>query len=266
MLSACWRPSTSPRRSPRAAPHDELAGYDDGLARLRHRPRSLDRCATSSRCGRSSARSLGIALGGLDMWTNTLGFSLFGTLRHGKPDSRDARAGGECQADRLSQAGRRAHLRQAVLGVPVQHQPRGGPAGPSQGRATWRCRKHPSTTSMPGRRARYCPAGVYEWVEEARRAALRDQRAELRPLQDLRHQGPEPEHQLGAAGGRRRARTTRTCERSPPVTIKPHPRFQWVPSRGGAGDHAVLAGWAQNRPLSPDSKGRRSAAHGGSYQ
>src|SRR5712692_4793155 len=28
----------------------------------------------------------GVALGSLDMWTNTLGFSLFGTLRHGKPD------------------------------------------------------------------------------------------------------------------------------------------------------------------------------------
>src|SRR5712691_1124979 len=37
-----------------------------------------------------------------------------------------------------------------------------------------------------------------------RGAALRDQRAELRPLQDLRHQGPEPEHRLGAAGRRRR--------------------------------------------------------------
>jgi electron-transferring-flavoprotein dehydrogenase len=30
---------------------------------------------------------LGIALGGFDMWTSTLGFSLFGTLGHGKPDS-----------------------------------------------------------------------------------------------------------------------------------------------------------------------------------
>ncbi len=29
----------------------------------------------------------GLALGGLDMWTNTLGFSFFGTLRHGKPDA-----------------------------------------------------------------------------------------------------------------------------------------------------------------------------------
>jgi electron-transferring-flavoprotein dehydrogenase len=32
--------------------------------------------------------AVGVALGGLDMWTNELaGFSLFGTLKHGKPDS-----------------------------------------------------------------------------------------------------------------------------------------------------------------------------------
>ena len=37
---------------------------------------------------------IGVALGGLDMWTNTLfGFSLFGTLKHGKPDYADAGAG-----------------------------------------------------------------------------------------------------------------------------------------------------------------------------
>ena len=28
-----------------------------------------------------------LALGGLDMWTNTLGFSLFGTMKHGKTDA-----------------------------------------------------------------------------------------------------------------------------------------------------------------------------------
>jgi electron-transferring-flavoprotein dehydrogenase len=52
---------------------------------------------------------------------------------------------------------------------------------------------------------RYCHAGVYEWVEKEGRGNLRIQRPELRPLQDLRHQGPKPEHQLGAAAGRRGA-------------------------------------------------------------
>src|SRR5262249_58315199 len=34
---------------------------------------------------------------------------------------------------------------------------------------------------------------------------FRDQRAELRPLQNLRHQGSQPEYYLGSARGRRRA-------------------------------------------------------------
>ena len=63
------------------------------------RPRSAaisGRCATSNRCGRNSALFAGIALGGLDMWTNTLGFSLFGTLRHGKPDYASLKPAAEC--------------------------------------------------------------------------------------------------------------------------------------------------------------------------
>ena len=100
----------------------------------------------------SSALALGVALGGLDMWTNTLGFSLFGTLRHGKPDSATLKPRREVQADRLSEAGRQAHLRPAVVGLPVQHQSRGGPAGPSAAWPTRRCRSRRSTASMPARR------------------------------------------------------------------------------------------------------------------
>ena len=108
---------------------------------------------------------LGIALGGLDMWTNTLGFSLFGTLSHGKPDSAMPEAGSACQPiaypkpdgrltfDRLSsvflsntnhEEDQPVHLKVAdpALQTASEHDVYGGPS------------------------ARYCPAGVYEWVEE----------------------------------------------------------------------------------------------------
>jgi electron-transferring-flavoprotein dehydrogenase len=50
-------------------------------------------------------------LGGLDMWINTLfGVSVFGTLNHGKADHA-ALEKPPSQADRLSQARRRADLR-----------------------------------------------------------------------------------------------------------------------------------------------------------
>ncbi|HZD28663.1 MAG TPA: NAD(P)/FAD-dependent oxidoreductase, partial [Xanthobacteraceae bacterium] len=38
----------------------------------------------------------GIALGGLDMWTNTAGFSLFATLGHGKPDWATLKPAAQC--------------------------------------------------------------------------------------------------------------------------------------------------------------------------
>ena len=107
----------------------------------------------------------GIALGGLDMWTNTLGFSLFGTLGHGKPDYASLKPAANAQPiaypkpdgmltfDRLSsvflsntnhEEDQPVHLivRDMALQKASEHDVYAGPS------------------------ARYCPAGVYEWVEE----------------------------------------------------------------------------------------------------
>ena len=105
-----------------------------------------------------------LALGGLDMWTNTLGFSLFGTMGHGKTDAEatgkaaDHKAidypkpDGTLSFDRLTnvsfsftnhEESQPAHLRLKDPSIPVKvNLPQY--AGPS---------------------ARYCPAGVYEFVQ-----------------------------------------------------------------------------------------------------
>jgi electron-transferring-flavoprotein dehydrogenase len=109
---------------------------------------------------------VGIAAGGLDMWTNTLfGFSIFGTLKHGKPDSRTLvpaalakkidypRPDGKISFDRLSsvflsntnhEEDQPIHLKVKDLST-QRVEELGTYGGPSN---------------------RYCPAGVYEWVEK----------------------------------------------------------------------------------------------------
>jgi electron-transferring-flavoprotein dehydrogenase len=110
----------------------------------------------------------GIAAGGFDMWSNTLGFSALGTLRHGKPDWQGLQPAaqsspipypkpdGKLTFDRLSsvflsntnhEEDQPVHLRVAdpALQVASEHDIYGGPS------------------------ARYCPAGVYEWVDEGGR-------------------------------------------------------------------------------------------------
>lgn len=106
-----------------------------------------------------------LVLGGLDMWTNTLGFSLFGTVKHGKTDAaatEDAskhapidypKPDGVLSFDRLTnvsfamtnhEESQPCHLRLADPTVPISvNLPKY--AEPAQ---------------------RYCPAGVYEVVEE----------------------------------------------------------------------------------------------------
>jgi electron-transferring-flavoprotein dehydrogenase len=106
-----------------------------------------------------------LALGGLDMWTNTLGFSFFGTMGHGKTDAEATepadkhkpidypKPDGKLTFDRLTnvsfsmtnhEESQPSHLKLKDPEIPVKIDlPKY--AGPSQ---------------------RYCPAGVYEFVQE----------------------------------------------------------------------------------------------------
>jgi electron-transferring-flavoprotein dehydrogenase len=110
--------------------------------------------------------AIGVALGGLDMWTNTLfGFSFFGTLKHGKTDAQSLepaanykpidypKPDGVLTFDRLSsvflsntnhEEDQPVHLKVKDMALQKASE-LGVYAGPSN---------------------RYCPAGVYEWVEK----------------------------------------------------------------------------------------------------
>jgi electron-transferring-flavoprotein dehydrogenase len=108
---------------------------------------------------------VGVLLGGLDMWTNTLGFSLFGTLSHGKADpdctkpARDCpridypRPDGRITFDRLS----------SVFLSNTNHEEDQPPHLIVADQALQKTSEH---DVYAGPSTRYCPAGVYEWVGE----------------------------------------------------------------------------------------------------
>jgi electron-transferring-flavoprotein dehydrogenase len=145
----------------------------------------------------------GIALGGLDMWTNTAGFSLFGTLAHGKPDWATLKPAAQCAPiayprpdgkltfDRLSsvflsntnhEEDQPVHLKVADLAL----------------------QKTSEHDRYDGPSARYCPAGVYEWVEE----------------------GGSPRFVINA----------QNCVHCKTCDIKdPNQNITWVPPEGGGG-------------------------------
>ena len=108
---------------------------------------------------------VGVALGGLDMWTNTLGFSLFGTQTHGKADAdtlkpaRDfapigyPKPDGKITFDRLS----------SVFLSNTNHEENQPPHLKVADMALQKSSEH---DVYAGPSTRYCPAAVYEWVGE----------------------------------------------------------------------------------------------------
>jgi electron-transferring-flavoprotein dehydrogenase len=149
----------------RGEANTELAAYDSAwrtgeigkdLKRVRNVKPLLSRFGTR----------IGTLLGGLDMWTNELfGFSFFGTLKHGKRDSdclepaanftpiAYPKPDGEVSFDKLSSVflSNTNHEEDQPIHLKVKDM------------ALQKASEH---DVFAGPSNRYCPAGVYEWVEE----------------------------------------------------------------------------------------------------
>jgi electron-transferring-flavoprotein dehydrogenase len=182
--------------------NDELASYEEAW---RGSPigRDLWRVRNAKPLWSKLGTFAGIALGGLDMWTNTLGFSLLGTLKHGKPDFATLKPAAQCKRiaypkpdgkltfDRLSSVylSNTNHEEDQPVHLVVRD-----PA----------LQKSSEYGVYAGPSSRYCPAGVYEWVEE----------------------GGAPRYVINA----------QNCVHCKTCDIKdPNQNINWVPPEGGGG-------------------------------
>jgi electron-transferring-flavoprotein dehydrogenase len=186
---------------------DELTGYEDSW-RGSALGRDLWKVRNAKPLWSKLGTVLGVACAGADMWANALGFSLFRTLRHGKPDYACLRPASQCRSISYAKPDGRLtfdllssvflsntnheedqpvhlHVADPALQKASEHDVYGGPSG------------------------RYCPAGVYEWVEPAADA-----------------QGGGPTYVINA----------QNCVHCKTCDIKdPNQNINWVAPEGGGG-------------------------------
>jgi electron-transferring-flavoprotein dehydrogenase len=168
---------------------------------------------------------LGVGLGGLDMWTNSLfGFSFFGTMKHGKPDyaalepaDRHKRIDypkpdGVLTFDRLSSVflSNTNHEEDQPIHLKVKD--------PDLQKAS-------EYGVFSGPSTRYCPAGVYEWVDADGNALAGGPGASAKGG-EVSHKNPEARFVINA----------QNCVHCKTCDIKdPNQNINWVPPQGGEG-------------------------------
>lgn len=145
--------------------NDEIAAYEEAW-RGSEIGRDLWRVRNVKPLWSRFGTLLGIGLGGLDMWVQSLfGFSPFGTLSHGKTDAASTKPASECKPidypkpdnvlsfDRLSSVflSNTNHEEDQPVHLKVRDME-------LQKASEWAVYAGPSQ--------RYCPAGVYEWVDQ----------------------------------------------------------------------------------------------------
>lgn len=192
--------------------NDELASYEEAW-RSSEIGKDLKRVRNVKPLWSRFGTLLGVGLGGLDMWLNTLfGVSPFGTLKHGKTDAQSLepaanfskidypKPDGVLTFDRLSsvflsstnhEEDQPVHLqvKDPALQIKSEHDVFGGPS------------------------TRYCPAGVYEWVDKDGNAAADPSAKDVRFVINAQN-----------------------CVHCKTCDIKdPNQNINWVPPQGGEG-------------------------------
>jgi electron-transferring-flavoprotein dehydrogenase len=145
--------------------HDELSDYDAGW-RNSAIGKDLWKVRNAKPLWSKFGTLLGITLGGLDMWTNTLGFSLFGTLRHDTPDYATLKPASESTPVSYPKPdGKLTFDRLSSVFLSNTNHEEDQPVHLKVGDLSLQKKSEHDVFAGPS--ARYCPAGVYEWIEEA---------------------------------------------------------------------------------------------------
>jgi electron-transferring-flavoprotein dehydrogenase len=182
--------------------HDEIADYDAAWPSS-DIGRDLWRVRNAKPLWSKFGTMLGIVAGGIDMWANTLGLPLFGTLRHGKPDSQTLAPAARSRRIAYEKPdGRLTFDRLSSVFVSNTNHEEDQP--PHLKVTDLRLQKSSEHDVYAGPSQRYCPAGVYEWVE----------------------QGGGPAYVINA----------QNCVHCKTCDIKdPNRNITWVPPEGGGG-------------------------------